>query len=68
MAHNGSGFDSYIVLNNLPLWRIVTNLIRKSAGIVSLKIVKGYVIRNKKTPQYVLFRCGRVHLINFRKK
>ena len=37
LAHKGNGFDSYVVLNNLPHWRCVVSLIRNEAGIVSLK-------------------------------
>ena len=62
IAHNGSGFDSYVVLNSLPKWRSVVKLIKNGAGIVSLKIFIGYVDTVKKIPQYVLFRCGRVHI------
>ena len=62
IAHNGSGFDSYVVLNNLPQWRNVVKLIKNARGIVSLKIFNGYVDENKKKPQYVHFRCGRVHI------
>ena len=43
MAHNGSGFDSYVVISNVPQWRSVVNLNKKGAGIVSPKIFKGYV-------------------------
>ena len=62
IAHNGSGFDSYVVLNNLPQWRSVVKLIKNGRGIVSLKIFNGYVDPVKKIPQYVHFRCGRVHI------
>ena len=62
IAHNGSGFDSYVILNNLPKWRSVVKLIKNGAGIISLKIFNGYVDQNKKIPQYVHFRCGRVHI------
>ena len=41
IAHNGSGFDSYVVLNNLPQWRSVVNLFKNGAGIVSFKIFNG---------------------------
>ena len=61
IAHNGSGFDSYVVLNNLPQWRSVVKLIQNGAGIISLKFFNGYVVERKKFPQYVHFRCGRVH-------
>ena len=37
LAHNGSGFDRYVVLNNLPQRKTVVNLIKSGAGIVSLK-------------------------------
>ena len=62
IAHKGSGFDSYVVLNSLPQWRSVVKLINNGADIVSLKIFNGYVDQNKKIPQYVHFRCGRVHI------
>ena len=62
IAHNGSGFDGYVVLNNLPQWRSVDKLNKNGAGIVSLNIFNGYVDQNKKIPQYVHFTCGRVHI------
>ena len=62
IAHNGSGFDSYVVLNNLPQWRSIVKLIKNGAGVLSLKIFNGYVDQNQKIPQYVHFRCGRVHI------
>ena len=61
IAHKGSGFDSYVVLNNLPQWRTV-KLIKNGSGIVSLKIFNGYVDQNKKIPQYVHLRCGLLHI------
>ena len=63
VAHNGSGFDSYVVLNKLPQWRSIVDFIKSRDGIVSLKIFNGYVDENKKTPQYVHFRCGKFILI-----
>ena len=62
IAHNGSGSDSYVVLNNLPKWRSIVKLIKNGAGIVSLKIFNGYVDPVKKISQYVHFRCGRVQI------
>ena len=61
IAHNGSGFDSYVVLNNLPQWRSVVKLI-------SLRMFNGYVDEKKKIPEYVHFRCGRVHIKKSLKK
>ena len=48
IAHNGSAFDSYVVLNNLPQWRNVVSLIKNGAGIISSKVFNGYVDQNKK--------------------
>ena len=62
IAHKGSGFDSYVVLNNLLQWRTVVSLIKNGSGIVSLKIFNGYVDPVKKIPQYVHFRCGLLHI------
>ena len=61
-AHNGSGFGSYVVINNLPQWRSVVKLIKNGAGIVSIKIFSGYVDQNKKIAQNVHLGCGRVHI------
>ena len=61
IAYNVSGFDSYVVLNNLPQWRTVVKLIENGAGIISLKIFNGYVDEMEKKPQFVHFRCGRIH-------
>ena len=62
IAHNGSGFDGYVVLNNLPQWRSVVNFFKNGGGFVSLKTFNGYVDQFKKNPQYVQFRCGSVQI------
>ena len=51
LAQNESGFDSYVVLNNIPQWKTDVSLIENGSGIVSLKILRGYVDENEKTPQ-----------------
>ena len=38
IAHSVSGFDSYVLLNNLTQWRSVVKLIKNGAGIISLKV------------------------------
>ena len=43
IAHNGSQFDSYVVLNNFPQWRSVVKIIKNGDGIFSLKIFKEYL-------------------------
>ena len=68
IAHNGSGFDIYVVLNNLPQWRSVVKLIKNGAGIISLKVFDSHLDQNKKIPQNVHFRKGRVHIIKSLKK
>ena len=68
VAHNGSGFDSYIVLNNLPPWRYVVNLMKNGTGVVPVKRFNWYVEEKKKIPQDIYFRCGRVHFKSGLKK
>ena len=48
IAHDGSGFDSYVVLNNLPQWRNVAKIIKNVAGIILFEVFNGYVDENKK--------------------
>ena len=54
IAHNGFGFDSFAVLNNLPQWRSVVKLIKNGAVIVSLKRFDGYVDQKKFLKMYIL--------------
>ena len=63
-AHNGSGFDTWIILNNLPCDKhIVGDIIKNGKGIISMKIFNGYIAKkNKQIPQYLIFRCGMTHL------
>ena len=42
-AHNGSGFDSWIILNNLPCDKHIVDIIKNGKGIISLKIFNGYI-------------------------
>ena len=59
-AHNGSGFDTWIILNNLPCDKhIVGDIIKNGKGIISLKVFNGYNEKNnKQIPQNLIFRCG----------
>ena len=61
IAHKVSGFDSYVVLNNLPQWRTVS-LNKNESTIVCLEKFNGYVDPGKKISQYVHFRCGLSHI------
>ena len=48
-AHNGSSFDTWIILNNLPFDKhIVGDVIKNGKGIISLKVFNGYIEKNKK--------------------
>ena len=64
LAHNGSGFDSWIILNNLPCDRhIVGDIIKNGKGIIEMKVFNGLIYKNnKQIPQYLHFRCGMTHL------
>ena len=68
IARNGSGFDPYVVLNRLSQWRSFVKLFKNGAGILSLELINGYVDENRKIPQYVLCRSGRVHIKSSLKK
>ena len=47
-AHNGSGFDTWIVLNNLDCDKRIVNVIKNGKGIIELKVFNGYTEKNKK--------------------
>ena len=63
-AHKGSGFDTWIILNNLPCDRhIVGDIIKNGKGIIEMKVFNGLICKNnKQIPQYLHFRCGMTHL------
>ena len=62
-SHNGSRFDTWILINNLHCDKHIVNIIKNGKGIISLKIFNGYIKKNKKQiPQHLIFRCGMTHL------
>ena len=63
-THNGSGFDTWIILINLPCDKhIVGDIIKNGKGIIELEVFNGYIQHNnKQVPQYLPFRCGMTHL------
>ena len=68
-AHNGSGFDTWIVLNNLPCDKRIVNIIKNGKGNIELKVFNGDIEKNKKQiPLYIHFRCGMTHLNSSLKK
>ena len=38
LAHMGSDFDSYVVINNLTQWRTIVSLMKNGSSIVPLKV------------------------------
>ena len=46
-AHNGSGFDTWIILNNLPCDKHNVDIIKNGNGIIRMRIFNGYI--QKKT-------------------
>ena len=62
-AQKGSGFDTWIIMNNVPCDKHIVHNIKTRRGIVELKVFNGYIQNNaKQTPQYLHFRCGMTHL------
>ena len=64
-AHNGSGFDTWIVLNNLSCDKRIVNIIKNGKGVIELNVFNGYIqskTSTKQLPQYLHFRFGMTHL------
>ena len=58
-AHIGSGFDTWIVLNNLSCDKRIVSILKNRKGIIELKVFNGYIEKIKKQiPQYLRFSCG----------
>ena len=62
-AHNRSGFDTWIALDNHPCDKRIVIIIKNGKGIIELNVLNGYIEKNEKQiPQYLHFRCGMTHL------
>ena len=62
-AHNGSGFDTWIILNNLPCDKNIVRIFKNRKGIIESKVFNGLIHKNNKQfPQNLHFRCGMTHL------
>ena len=62
-AHNGSGFDTWITINNLPCDKHFVDNIKNGRSIISLRIFNGYLQKGKRQiPQKLIFKCGMLHL------
>ena len=65
IAHNGSGLDSWIILDNLPEWARITSMIKTGKGIINMKIYNGMCdvkSNSKGKPQYLIFNCSANHM------
>ena len=62
-AHNGSGFDTWIILNILPCDKHIVDIIKNGKRIIELKVFNGLIYKNNtQIPRYLHFRCGMTHL------
>ena len=62
-AHIGSGFDTWIVLNNLDCDKRIVDIIKNGKDIIEIKVFNGCIQNNKRQiPQYLHFSCGLTHL------
>ena len=63
VAHNSSGFDSWVVLNSLVKEITDLKFIRTARGLISLSFRCGFKIVNTvEVPQYVKFTCSKSHI------
>ena len=47
-AHNGSGFDTWIILNNLPCDKHIVDIIKNGKSNIELKVFNGLIQKNNK--------------------
>ena len=47
-AHNGSGFDTWTILNNLRCDKLISNIIKNGKCIIKLKVFNGLIYKNNK--------------------
>ena len=63
VAHNSSGFDSWVVLNSLVKDITDLKIIKTARGLISLSFRCGFKIVNTcEVPQYVKFTCSKSHI------
>ena len=63
VAHNSSGFDSWIVLNSLIEEITELKIIKTARGLISLSFRCGVKIVNTcEVPQYIKFTCSKSHI------
>ena len=47
-AHNSSGFDTWIILNNLSCDKYIVDFIKNGKGIISIRVFNGYKEKKNK--------------------
>ena len=63
VAHNSSGFDSWVVLNSLIKDITELKIIKTARGLISLSFRCGFKTINRvEVPQYVTFTCSKSHI------
>ena len=63
VAHNSSGFDSWVVLNSLVKEITDLKIIKTTRGLILLSLRCGVKIVNTvEVPQYVKFTCSKSHI------
>ena len=63
VAHNSSGFDSWVVLNSLIEEITDLKIIKTARGLISVYFRCGFKIVNTvEVPQYVKFTCSKSHI------
>ena len=63
VAHNSSGFDSWVVLNSLVKEITDLKILKTARGLISLSFRCGFKIVNTvEVPQYVKFTCSKSHI------
>ena len=63
VAHNSSGFDSWVVLNSSVEKITEMKIIKTARGVISLSFPCGFkIVNTDETPQYVKFTCIRSHI------
>ena len=64
-AHNGSGFDTWIISHDLPCDKHIVDCFENGKIIIEFKRFNGLIQKkDKQIPQYHHFRCGMAHLNN----
>ena len=54
-AHNGLGFDTWMIFNNLPCDKHFVNIIKHGKGIIELKVLNGYIEKKRKNKLFNIF-------------